>query len=125
MSFSQTALFLCIATIVFLLGWLGLLPFDGQKKRNRKWLLAHGQPVVARVINIRHIYGRKGSAGHWVIVAEWSDPVVGTVHTFESLRLDKDPSVHVKSGVVTVLIDPQNPRRHHIDLSEIQQTAGP
>lgn len=119
MPFSFTALFIFSATIIFLLGWLGLLPFDGHKRRNRKWLLTHGRPVVAVVDHIRKDTVRGSKSISWVIIASWSDPIDGTAYQFQSDRLNNDPSNQLRSGVVTVMIDPNNPRRHHIDLSEI------
>lgn len=119
MPFSFTIIFIFSATILFLFGWLGLLPIDSQRRRNRKWLLSHGRPVVAHVEEVRKETVRGSQAVSWVIIANWSDPVDGTAYRFKSERLKADPSNQLRSGVVNVLIDPNNPRKHYVDLSEI------
>lgn len=119
MPFNFTIIFIFSATILFLFGWLGLLPFDGQKRRSRKWLLSYGRPVVAAIDRVRKDTVRGSKSVSWVVIAKWSDPVDGTAYQFYSDRLQADPSNQLHSGVVNVLIDPNNPRRHYMDLSEI------
>lgn len=118
MEFSYTALFLFCATIIFLLGWIGLLPIESRSIRTHKWLLAHGQPIVAAISNIRE--EKRGKTNHWVIHAKWADPADGTEYRFSSAPLEFDPSVQLESGAVQVLIDPSNPRRYLVNISEIR-----
>lgn len=123
MSFSFTALFLFCATIVFMLGWLGLLPFESHKKRTHKWLYAHGKPVVAKVDRVTEETTKHGSAV-WTIFASWADPIEGTHYSFESPPLNFDPGAQIQSGVIPVLVDPDNPRRYAVDVNEIRMSAG-
>ena len=124
MSFDHTALFLLCATIVFVLGWVGLLPIESRHRRTHKWLLAHGRPVVAKIKRIRKQAASRGALESWVIIASWADPEDGTEYRFQSAPLEFDPSVQLESGAIQVLVDPTNPRRHYVDVSEIRVAAG-
>ncbi len=59
----------------------------------------------------------------WRITTQWQDPARGHLLLFESKRLWFDPEPFIHGDRLTVLIDPQNPKRHVFDLSFLPEVA--
>jgi len=53
----------------------------------------------------------------WRISSQWLDPKTNMVRIFHSENLWFDPSGFMKRKKVTVLLDPNNPKRYHMDIS--------
>ncbi len=53
----------------------------------------------------------------WRIVSQWQNPASGNVRVFHSEHLWFDPGEYVKAGKITVLLDPRDERRYHMDVS--------
>ena len=86
---------------------------------DRRWLLAHGQRVVAgslEIGRIRSVSDNLRSDWPYQIVAQWRDPADGVIHCFGSdpILIDPKPSIANRSSV-EVLIDPQRPDRYWMD----------
>jgi hypothetical protein len=53
----------------------------------------------------------------WRIVVQWKNPASGDVHRFESEDIWFDPSAHIPSTLLTVYLDPKNPKKYYVDVS--------
>ena len=60
----------------------------------------------------------------WRITSQWLDPNSNTMRIFHSENLWFDPTRFVKRKQVTVLLDPNNPKRYHMDTSFLPEVEG-
>lgn len=94
------------------------------KRRQRQWLLQHGERVGATISGIErnyttHINGRNP----YFIECWWQDPRTGAVHTFRTDNFMRNPDPVLQAWNVTqlpVYLDREKPKRYHIDLSQLQ-----
>src|SRR5258706_13209364 len=81
-------------------------------------LKQHGRRIVAMVTSIRHETG-KTSAGftrdNYYVTATWTNPRTGRTYTFWTWIMNHRPDCW-QGSLVSVLIDPANPRRYMLDL---------
>ncbi|TBU85601.1 DUF3592 domain-containing protein [Phytopseudomonas dryadis] len=103
--------------LVFLLIGLAIVlpPLFG--KRRSVQLLATGTPVQAEVVDVElnetlTINGRNP----YRIVAQWLNPQTNKLHVFRSANLWFDPGPYISDSQVTVMIDPNKPRRYSMDI---------
>ena len=57
------------------------------------------------------------------LIAQWQDPATSKLHLFESTNLWFDPTPFINKKQLTVFIDPNNPRRYHLDISFLPELA--
>jgi hypothetical protein len=102
----------------------GFVIVEIRKRRLRAWLQQSGMKIQAKYTGVMLDSGIKVNRRHpWRLTAQWQDGT-GVVHTFESDMLFWDPSDHVKRDTVDVWIDPNDPRRYHLDLAFLPRHAG-
>ena len=92
--------------------------------RREAWLGQHGRRIVADIVEVaadRSVKHNRRST--WRITAQWADPLSRKVHVFKSARIRFDPTPFIKGETVPVLIDPDHPRRHMVDLSFLPEPA--
>jgi len=53
----------------------------------------------------------------WRITSQWLDPASNKLRVFHSENLWFDPTRFTTAKTVTVLLDPKNPKRYHMDVS--------
>jgi Protein of unknown function (DUF3592) len=93
-------------------------------KRRRAEVLARGTPIQARVVGVeRNRSVRVNGRNPWRITCQWQDPKTSRVHVFSSDDIWFDPTEHVKSEQLSVLILPDNPRRYMVDISFLPKLA--
>ena len=98
---------------------LGAAPlwFNLRKERRVEWLQLNGRAVEADLTGVRFntdliINGKSP----WQVTARWRDQESGNVWQFKSENLWQDPSQHLLSKTVSVVVDPANPAHYWMDL---------
>nr|WP_320134086.1 hypothetical protein [uncultured Holophaga sp.] len=96
---------------------LPLLVFQVRKGRRELWIKAHGQRITAQVKGVFLDQSLSVNGRHpFRIEAQWEAPGERKLYRFRSECLWFDPSDFVKE-TVEVVIDPQRPRSHWMDIS--------
>ncbi len=86
---------------------------------NRKnFLMAYGTAIETRFQAVeRNTSLEVNGRNPWRIVSQWQNPASGNLRVFNSENLWFDPTQYVKPGKITVLLDPADGRRYHMDVS--------
>lgn len=88
----------------------------GEKKKH--YLMAYGTAIETEIQGVDRNTGVEiNGQNPWRISSQWLDPKSNTVRIFHSENLWFDPSSFMKRKKVTVLLDPNNPKRYHMDIS--------
>jgi uncharacterized protein DUF3592 len=88
----------------------------GEKKKH--YLMAYGNAVETEVQGVERNTSLEVNGKHpWYITSQWHDPRSNTLRIFHSENLWFDPTKFVTRKQVTVLLDPNNPKRYHMDVS--------
>jgi uncharacterized protein DUF3592 len=88
----------------------------GTKKRD--YLMAYGNAIQTDVQGVeRNTSVAINGRNPWRITSQYLDPATNKVRVFHSENLWFDPAKFVTSKQVTVLLDPKDPQRYHMDVS--------
>jgi hypothetical protein len=94
------------------------LIFIGYQVQQFAWIRHHGKRISAMVTSIRHETG-KTQAGferdNYYVSATWTHPRTGKTYTFWTWAMNHRPDCW-QGSLISVLIDPVNPRRYILDL---------
>lgn len=84
-----------------------------------------GRRIEARLTGVERESGASAGldAAGWVIRAEWQDPKDGRRHLFHSRPLPFDPTVFLREQGIGVFLDPADPSRYRMDLSDLPSLA--
>lgn len=52
----------------------------------------------------------------YAVRAKWRDPRTGEVYIFTSAWLSSRPEMYTEGSPISVLIDPNDPRRYHVEV---------
>jgi hypothetical protein len=86
--------------------------------RKQKWLQRHGQRLTAVITAIRqNTHVRNRGKSPYIIEARPREPLKG-VNYFKSGNLWANPAPFIPGGEISVLIDPRNARRYHVEIAE-------
>jgi hypothetical protein len=86
--------------------------------RKRQFLMAYGNAIETDLTGVeRNTQLEVNGRNPWRIVSQWKDPQSNKVRVFHSENLFFDPTKYVNRKQVTVLLDPGNPKRYHMDIS--------
>jgi len=112
-----------IGAVFLALGLLFVLPPLFGKRRAAE-LLATGTPVQAEVVDVE-LNGSLSINGRnpYRIVAQWLNPQTNKLHVFRSENLWFDPGPYISESLVTVMIDPTNPKRYSMDTRFLPELA--
>jgi hypothetical protein len=103
-------------------GGLLLAQILGRRKRTR--LMAAGRRVSARIEGVDLDTSLEVNGRHpYTITSQWLNPDTGELHVFRSDGIWFDPSAHLHSETIDVLIDPVNPKKYHVDTSFLPKVA--
>ena len=83
-----------------------------------RWLPNHGSQITAVVTSIRHETGKTAWGfirNNYYVTATWTNPRTGQTYTFWTWIMNARPA-YTKGSLVTVLIDPNNPKRYALNL---------
>ncbi|HKU90636.1 MAG TPA: DUF3592 domain-containing protein [Steroidobacteraceae bacterium] len=104
--------------LVFTLIGGGILFANRTGERKKHYLMAYGNAIETEVQGVERNTSLEINGKHpWRIASQWLDPGSNAVRIFYSENLWFDPSSFVKRKQVTVLLDPNNPKRYHMDVS--------
>lgn len=88
----------------------------GQRKKN--YLMAYGTAIQTDFQGVERNTSFEVNGRHpWRIASQFLDPATNKLRVFHSENLWFDPSRFVTAKQVTVLLDPKNPKRYHMDVS--------
>jgi hypothetical protein len=112
-----------LGTVFCAIGF-GILMASRLNKGKRDWLMAHGTAIQAEFQSVeRNTSLKVNGRSPWRIVAQWQNPENGQLHIFNSENLWFDPTKFVTAKQLTVLLDPKNSKRYHVDVSFLPQLA--
>jgi hypothetical protein len=83
-----------------------------------KWLPVHGRRITAVVTSVRHETGTSAwgiARDTYYLTATWLNPRTGCTYTFWTWIMNSTPA-YTKGSLVSVLIDPKNPKRFALNL---------
>ena len=87
-------------------------------EQKKQYLMAYGNAIETEVQGIdRNTDVAINGQNPWRISSQWLDPASNTVRIFHSEDLWFDPSKFMKRRKITVLLDPNDPKRYHMDIS--------
>lgn len=121
---------LCSAFGLLLTGVALASGFSAWRLRSdRLWLAKHGTRVVAGPWQLERssLYQTDNlpSTRPYLVVASWRNPLDGAVYRFASDPILRDPLPYMTGRTqVEVLIDPQAPHRHWMDLGFLPASPG-
>lgn len=102
----------------------GMVVFGVRKKRKQAHLQQHGVRILTSFMNVeRNTSLKVNGRSPWRIVSQWQHPETGEIHLFESDNLWFDPSDHISSDTVPVLIDERDPGIYWMDTSFLPTLA--
>jgi Protein of unknown function (DUF3592) len=94
-------------------------------QRKAKYLMAYGNAIETDVQGVeRNTSIKVNGKSPWRITSQWLDPVSSKLRVFHSENLWFDPTGFVTRKQVTVLLDPANPKRYHMDVSFLPELEG-
>lgn len=115
---SLWAITLIVAAVglMFFLAGLVITVILGAMRRKIKWLEQYGVNVIAEFQGVERNRWMKINARHpYQILAQWQSPFTLKYYVFRSENLNFDPSDHLSSKQLNVLIDQRNPKNYHFD----------
>ena len=115
-----------LAGLGLVFGLVGGIPLlvRARNTKQAEWLKLNGRPVQADYTGapLRTNYEVNGRSPYR-ISAQWKNPSTNQIHVFMSENLWFDPAPYIASKTLTVLIDPQNPKRYWIDTTFLPKLA--
>ncbi|MFC6633346.1 DUF3592 domain-containing protein [Microbulbifer taiwanensis] len=111
--------------ILFFLVGFSIIVFGRLKNRKAESLRKYGMPVKAKIksVYIDRAFTVNGR-NPYKISAEWQCPQSAEIHVFNSDNIWFDPTDRIVDEEVTVLIEKENPKKYHVDISSLPETAG-
>ena len=110
--------------LVFSIIGISLLTAGFLKKSKEKKLRNHGVPIQAEFQRVERNTGITiNGRNPFRLIAQWQDPATSKLHVFESANIWFDPTPFISKSQLTVFIDPNNPRRYHLDISFLPELA--
>src|SRR6185312_4111341 len=91
-----------------------IISFVSYQMYTARWLKDHGSRIIAVVTSIRHETGKTSwgfSRDNYYVTAAWTNPRTGRTYTFWTWIMNSRPA-YTRGSLVTVLIDPKNPKRY-------------
>ncbi|HET9472466.1 MAG TPA: DUF3592 domain-containing protein [Steroidobacteraceae bacterium] len=87
-------------------------------KRKKRYLMAYGNAIQTELQGVdRNTSLEVNGKNPWRITSQWLDPASNKLRVFHSENLWFDPTQFVKAKTLTVLLDPKDPKRYHMDVS--------
>jgi uncharacterized protein DUF3592 len=93
----------------------------GEKKRD--YLMAYGNSIQTDYQGVdRNTSLKVNGRSPWRITSQYLDPTTNKLRIFHSENLWFDPTNFIKTRQLTVLVDPKDPKRYHMDTSFLPET---
>lgn len=112
-----------LGSVFFLVGF-SIIVFGFLRKKKAKDLQANGVAIWAKInsVELNTSYSMNGQHPY-VIIAQWLNPKTSEIHVFRSDHIWYDPSDHIHSDDIKVLIEKDNPKTYHVDTSFLPKLA--
>ena len=102
---------------------LSILAVGRANTRKAVYLMAYGNAIQTDVQGVVLDTSLTVNGRHpWRITSQWLDPASNKMRVFDSANVWFDPTKFVTSRQVTVLLDPKDPKRYHMDISFLPQS---
>ncbi|MEH6448852.1 MAG: DUF3592 domain-containing protein [Oleispira sp.] len=103
----------------------GLLVYRILQNKNGAYLMMHGLEVEAKFSKVElnesvEVNGRNP----YRIVAEWLDPESNKLFIYKSKNLWFDPTDYIKTEYLTVYVDKNKLKKHHLDVLFLPEVVG-
>jgi hypothetical protein len=109
--------------VVFLLIGGGIMFLAGKGGRNEAYLKVHGTRIETDFQSVQlNTSMRINGRSPYRVLTQWRNPATSEMHVFQSDNIWWDPTEYVPKRV-TVLIDRNNPKKYHVDLSFLPKLA--
>ena len=109
--------------IFFLIGF-SIIFFGMKKTKMVEDLKKNGTRVNAEFQSVQlNTTLKVNGRNPYQILAQWQNPTTTEIHIFNSDNLWFDPTDYIKSDVIEVLVDMQNPKKYHVDTSFLPKIA--
>ena len=59
----------------------------------------------------------------YLIYVQWKKPMTSKLHVFKSENIWFDPTDHINTDEITVLIESNNPKKYYVDTSFLPKLA--
>jgi hypothetical protein len=116
-------LFFCLMGSVFFAVGGGMIFFSLRRERITQYLKTNGRRLETKFSSVdRNESLKVNGTSPYRITSQYTDEK-GALHVFQSDDLWFDPTNHVGSGSITVLVDPNNFRRYWMDTSFLPKLA--
>lgn len=93
--------------------------------QQRSYLMAYGNAIQTEIQGVnRNTDVAVNGTNPWRISSQWLDPATSKMRIFHSESLWFDPTKFVTGKQVTVLLDPKDPKRYHMDVSFLPEVEG-
>lgn len=108
--------FFLVGFIIVLIGFL--------RGRKREYLKQNGVQIKAKFKNVEINRSLEVNGSNpYQISAQWINPVTNELHIFKSENIWFDPSDYINADEITVLIEKDNPKKYHVDISFLPKIA--
>jgi hypothetical protein len=108
-----------LGSVFFLVGF-SIFMFGRLTGRKVAYLKEHGVPIKAQFKGVeKNSMISVNGKNPYQIHAHWKNPYTSDLHIFKSENIWIDPTDYVTSNEVTVLIEKDNPKKYHVDISFI------
>lgn len=112
-----------LGSVFFLVGFsillLGIL-----KAKKVEYLRKNGVPIKAKFKGVEINASLKvNGRSPYKICAQWKNPATSEVHVFSSEDIWFDPTDEINTDEITVLIERDNPKKYHVDISFLPKVA--
>lgn len=113
-----------IGSVFFLVG-ISIILFGSLKGKKIEYLRKNGIPIKAKFQSVEtngsiEVNGKNP----YQICVQWKNPATSELHVFNSDNIWFDPTDHINSDEITVLIEKDNPQKYHVDISFLPKVAG-
>lgn len=112
-----------LGSVFFLVGF-SIILLGSLKGKKIEYLRKNGIPIKAKFQNVE-INGSLEVNGRnpYKICAQWKTPTTSEIHLFSSENIWFDPTEHINTDEITVLIERDNPKKYHVDISFLPKIA--
>ncbi len=112
-----------LGAVFFLVGF-SIVLFGSLKGKKLKYLKHNGTVIKAKLqsVEVNHSLNVNGRNPYQIFV-QWKNPATNELHLFNSENIWFDPTDHIIADELTVLIDQENPKKYHVDVSFLPDIA--
>jgi hypothetical protein len=94
------------------------------KGRRDEYLKKRGTPIETEFQRVALNQSRSVNGRYpFQVLTQWQNPSTTEVHIFQSNDLWFDPSNYIKSKLITIFIERNNPKKYYVDLSFLPKVA--